>query len=270
MGKRQILDFPENVFEWNALFNDDYGFEPGKPGMPTTYPAGSPQKVAILRERVMRGQKLWHPQDPVIQFVDVAVDSDGWKTVGSVKSGAIVGRDISGARHRYAIWKELEGSGPALLYVPAKTGYADSWDDDEQLAAIECHAEKQRASFLAVAGLYTRRVASDLEFRRAEQLVTSMSLVALRWLARNCDRVVVCWGQAEQLNRNLDVLWLLSRTSRKCQIYAENRTGPPEPITWDSRGWLQRYDYRKALEGYQLDEDEEDSARDYADPTDRD
>jgi hypothetical protein len=50
---------------------------PRKEGQPTRALPGSAEKVAILEERVLRGEALWHPQDAVSDDVPGVPSDDG-------------------------------------------------------------------------------------------------------------------------------------------------------------------------------------------------
>jgi hypothetical protein len=42
---------------------DDFYGEAPRPPMPTRALPGSPEKIAVLQERAMKRQALWHPED---------------------------------------------------------------------------------------------------------------------------------------------------------------------------------------------------------------
>lgn len=54
-----------NLFQSLAKYGDDSHFHPvvTREFKPTTAPAGSPEKIQTLAERVERGLPLWHPLD---------------------------------------------------------------------------------------------------------------------------------------------------------------------------------------------------------------
>ena len=56
-----------NVFDEIAKTGHDENFVPSVTDefCPTDAPAGSPQKVQVLAERVRKGLPLWHPEDRV-------------------------------------------------------------------------------------------------------------------------------------------------------------------------------------------------------------
>lgn len=52
----------ELVEKVDRPFQDFFG--PGKmPSEPTHYAPGSPEKIAVMRDRASRGEKLHHPED---------------------------------------------------------------------------------------------------------------------------------------------------------------------------------------------------------------
>lgn len=55
----------ENVAEQIIRLGHDEDFEPigDADWLPTHHPAGSPGKIAVLADRVEKGQPLWHPHD---------------------------------------------------------------------------------------------------------------------------------------------------------------------------------------------------------------
>ncbi|MDZ4848551.1 MAG: hypothetical protein SGI77_04605 [Pirellulaceae bacterium] len=57
----------KNVFEAILKYGHDEDFDPMVDNhfMPTDAPAGSPEKIEILRRRVEFGQPLWHDDDRV-------------------------------------------------------------------------------------------------------------------------------------------------------------------------------------------------------------
>lgn len=54
-----------NVFEAILEYGHDEDFVPyeGNEFQPTDAPAGSEEKIEALRQRVMSGMPLWHPED---------------------------------------------------------------------------------------------------------------------------------------------------------------------------------------------------------------
>jgi len=54
-----------NVFEAILENGHDEDFVPHvtEEFQPTDAPAGSPEKIEVLAQRVMRGEPLWHPED---------------------------------------------------------------------------------------------------------------------------------------------------------------------------------------------------------------
>lgn len=54
-----------NVFQaiLETGHDEDFVPMPTDQFLPTDAPAGSPEKIAVLAERIMRGEPLWHPQD---------------------------------------------------------------------------------------------------------------------------------------------------------------------------------------------------------------
>jgi hypothetical protein len=57
----------KNVFEAILRYGHDEDFVPHEDEnfIPTDAPAGSPEKIEVLRSRVERGQPLWHNTDRV-------------------------------------------------------------------------------------------------------------------------------------------------------------------------------------------------------------
>lgn len=250
------MHFPRTLDEWAEEFNDDLGFEPIDVPKPTDAAPGSPDKIAILRERMERGQRLFHARDcfrgnPDMRYEDNPIT---FSFVGSEKYGAVVGFDFDNHKHRYAIWTECK---PAkltgrmkpqkLLYVPATASYVDSFEKDPELAAIKKHAEANNAEFVAVVSLFSARVYTERELAKINYPVTELGYQWLRWLARRVNKVVVCWGETPSLDRYADVLWLLNRTC-SCQIYSlsESEKWPP-PVNRLSEPLIHRYDSKSII-----------------------
>ncbi|ADB16768.1 hypothetical protein Psta_2094 [Pirellula staleyi DSM 6068] len=61
------MDKVRNVFEAILKYGHDEDFYPDAPESfePTAAPAGSPEKIEILRSRVELGLPLWHDEDRV-------------------------------------------------------------------------------------------------------------------------------------------------------------------------------------------------------------
>lgn len=57
----------KNVFEAILKYGHDEDFDPAESSHfePTDAPAGSPEKIEVLRKRVELGLPLWHPTDRV-------------------------------------------------------------------------------------------------------------------------------------------------------------------------------------------------------------
>lgn len=250
-----LIGFPRNVHQWAKAFNDDFGFEAWQESRPTQARPGSHEKIAVIMERLSRGQRLWHADDLTEGPFEYSVDDEGFRVKGTEESGAVVGSDREGATHRYGLWKHLGGTGPKMLYIPALAGKVDLFDVDEELSAILQHAKANSASLVIVASLYSVRVKSVVEMRSKEYPITSLGMLWVRWFAKFADRTVVCWGDVKTLDRSTDVLWMLGRTSKNCQIYAAAESGDPPPITKQSPYSLVKYDYRAIAEKRQREED---------------
>lgn len=61
------MSFCKNVFEAILKYGHDEDFDPmfGPEFHPTDAPAGSEEKIEVLRKRVELGQPLWHNDDRV-------------------------------------------------------------------------------------------------------------------------------------------------------------------------------------------------------------
>ena len=262
------MRFPRNLMEWRGIFKDDLGFEPHASGLPTSAAPGSPEKIAILRERVDRGQRLFLPTDGKIEGPrDELYEDPGltFKFCGTDSKGAVVGNDYAGDKHRYAIWTDCKpdkqpsrNAKPVrLLYVQAVASYVDSFERDAELAAILAHAKKLNAEFVGVVPLFSARVKTERELADRAYPVTEFGLQWIRWLATQMTRVVVCWGEMPMLERHVDVLWLLNRTC-SCQIYSLSEEGKwPPPVNRVSEPKIYRFDV-KAVIAEREEESEED------------
>ncbi|MCR9292696.1 MAG: hypothetical protein NXI32_08255 [bacterium] len=62
-----MSDVCKNVFEAILKYGHDEDFDPAvsEDFLPTDAPAGSSEKIEVLRQRVMCGQPLWHRDDRV-------------------------------------------------------------------------------------------------------------------------------------------------------------------------------------------------------------
>jgi len=181
------------------------------------------------------------------------------KLAGNELYGAMVGLDREGHKHRYAVWTELglveSPLSKRVLYVTATASYTDSFDHDAELAAIKRHAKLIGAQFVAVAPLFSARCRNERELAGRSEPFTELGLQWIRWFTRHVGRVVACWGETPQLDRHVDVLWMLKRTSRSCQVYSlEDNSDWPPPVNRLSDKTIYKYDYssivaeREALE----------------------
>lgn len=268
MARIELDSIPKNLFEWSDLFNDDLGFEPISLGAPTDSAPGSPEKIAAIDERLARGQSLWHPDDA--RDDDFVIGEslerdlftvDTYQVAGSGKYGAVVGKDRSGAKHRYALWCKLPNMKPRplkVLYVTEGCGYVDSFDLDSELSAIRRHAKLHGAGFVSVVPLFSARARDASELRNADYPVTGIGLLWARWLAKYCDRVVACWGKTTRLERNVDVLWMLSRTARGGHVYTTSEDATyPEKMAVQSFG-MHRWDYKRLISDREMEESDDD------------
>lgn len=257
------MRFPRNLFEWSRTFKDDLGYEPMGVGSPTEATPGSPDKIAILRERVERGQRLWRDGDHSVMDDTPPIE---WNYAGSESYGAVVGKDREGNKHRYAIWTELgtreSPQAKRVLYVTATASYSDSFDKDPELSAIRRHAKLIGAEFVAVAPLFSARCHNERELAGRSEPFTELGLQWIRWFTRQVGRVVACWGETPQLERHVDVLWMLKRTSRNCQVYSldESADWPPQ-VNRMSEATIHKYDFQSIVaerEALERDEDDDD------------
>lgn len=265
MARIELDSIPRNLFEWSDVFNDDLGFEPISLGYPTDAAPGSPEKIAVIDERLARGQSIWHHDDAKDEnFVEgETLDGDefgvdSYSIAGSGKFGAAVGKDRAGGKHRYAIWNMQDVSRPKplkLLYITEGCSYVDNFDVDAELKAIRSHARMHGAKFVAVVPLYSVRARDPGELRKSEYPITGIGLLWARWLAKYCDKVVACWGEANRLERNVDMLWMLSRTARGGQVYSVSEDATyPEKLTVRNGVGLYRYDYKKLIADREMEE----------------
>lgn len=76
---------PRNLLEHIAAFGQDHNFAPRKKPQPTDLEPG-PDRVEVLAQRILNGEDLWHPDDPVIDLETLASfsrffdppDADEW------------------------------------------------------------------------------------------------------------------------------------------------------------------------------------------------
>ncbi len=63
----ELMSFCKNVFEAILKYGHDEDFDPQADDnfLPTDAPAGSEEKIDVLRRRVELGQPLWHEDDRV-------------------------------------------------------------------------------------------------------------------------------------------------------------------------------------------------------------
>lgn len=63
----ELMSFCKNVFEAILKYGHDEDFDPQADDnfLPTDAPAGSEEKIDVLRRRVELGQPLWHNDDRV-------------------------------------------------------------------------------------------------------------------------------------------------------------------------------------------------------------
>ncbi len=277
------MEFPDNVFAWRKQFNDDLGFVPLKEPMPTAAHPGSCEKVLVLAERASRGQKLW-VQNDARQLCDrheYEFDQEEFSIVGNEASGAAIGKDSSGSRHRYAVWKKIGDAQLKLHYVLKTAGRSDDFGRSETLSRVVRHAKALRAGWVVVTSLFSARVTQECELDVMQYPMTEFGLMFIRWFAKNCNKTIACWGETRRRDQFRDVGWMLDRTVRK-RLYAlaPNEFWPPELPESPEKSEVHRYFYRDLLvaSGEALDEDERDSdlAEDnedlvaYAEPIDHD
>jgi hypothetical protein len=66
MGRKPRVKKSErlvNVMDHLLVYEHDDFFIPKLPQVPTQHPAGSLEKIEVMRMRVLRGEHLWHPDD---------------------------------------------------------------------------------------------------------------------------------------------------------------------------------------------------------------
>lgn len=63
-----------NLLEYLEEYISDDGFEPSSPCKPTDCPAGGMEKAEVIRQRLMRGEELWHVDDPKMETKETAYD----------------------------------------------------------------------------------------------------------------------------------------------------------------------------------------------------
>jgi hypothetical protein len=66
-SRKQVSAKPSTVYEALESYGHDEDFEPISNSLflPTDAPAGTPEKIEVLRSRVERGQPLWHERDRI-------------------------------------------------------------------------------------------------------------------------------------------------------------------------------------------------------------
>lgn len=251
--KHRIQEVPRNVFEWSDMFNDDLGFAPSSVGDPVDFDPGSPEKVSVLVERVNRGQSLWNVGDKVehIEPTDDE-DFDEYRFAGNQDFGAVVGHDPGGGKHRYVLWtkqapaKGVKPSG-TMLYITESAGFVDSFRLDEELRFISDHSAKHGAEFLVVTSLFTARVAKPFDLRNQDYPITSASMFWARWMVKWVDRVVICWGDTDRLDRPIDFLWMLSRTAYGGRVYSVAESAKYPPKVRANTAGLYLFDYESLI-----------------------
>jgi len=57
-----------NLFEHILHCGDDRDFSPRPAAEPTTARPGTPEKIEVMAARLQRGEEIFHPDDPVIEW----------------------------------------------------------------------------------------------------------------------------------------------------------------------------------------------------------
>lgn len=225
---------PISVFEWCELYGDEFGYSPDFiDGTPTNAPAGSREKVRVIKERADKGLVLWHPWDDSSQLYSSVVNDSiksplsqsapqisdytvtQYETLGSRVSGAIVGQHARQS-HRFAIWDTI---GPPThpkrptLYVTATVGWDDRWDQGE-LARIREHAVKSgKVSEVIVCSLFTARQ-EKVNLATYSDLITIASDRVFRMMTNRVSRVVLCYGRTHEGCRHADLLRIAKKDTK--------------------------------------------------------
>lgn len=222
------MELPRSLFDWTDVFKDDSGYEAMEEALPTQEQPGSSGKVAVLHERLLRGQHLWSDADA---GAGEAIGGRAkFKHAGNKSYGAIVGEDSHGHRHRYAIWTALPSKRESpfvMQYVPPFASYVDDFDKDHELKAIKRHAMLHGATSVAVTPMYSARIRTERDFVNIPEPITSAGLLWIRLFAKNVQRIVACWGETTMLARHVDVGWTLGRTRSVVYSTEENNPWPP-------------------------------------------
>jgi len=245
---------PATLQEWRAVFGDDLGFETNVDPRAVSFPPGHPDKIAELRSRVSRGQRLWHPDDKREDWGDFVFDRSTWKAYGDQSFGVVVGMDRKD-RHRHAIWKAIAEplGNQKLLYINARAGYVDSFQKDRELEQIYRHARRMGASFVAVCSLFTARCKQVKDLHERESLITGGSMQWMRWLAGWVDKAIVCWGETPLMNRHADVLWMLSRTTIKGHVWCVSSSGDEWPREVSYNLGMDRFEFTELIEDHKIE-----------------
>ena len=97
-------------------------------------------------------------------------------------------------RYRYALWREWDASGPAVLIVALNPSTADHERDDPTIRRCIQFARDWGFGRLAVANLFAYRTADPRLLRRVEDPVGPANDRWLSRLAGEASLVIAAWG----------------------------------------------------------------------------
>ncbi len=136
---------------------------------------------------------------------------------GAFRSCALQLNHPSGAifdttrKYRYLLWRNWDNEGSRCCFIMLNPSTADAHKTDPTIARCISFATKWGYGGLMVANLFSFRVTDSSRLRRVRNPVGTHNDQLLLHAARNCQQVVLAWGNLGSLkNRSEEVLELLS------------------------------------------------------------
>lgn len=161
----------------------------------------------------------------MLSNMDVSYDSPNNSAGPAARSGAHFSRCRT---WRYALWREWDPARPRVMLIGLNPSTADAKRNDPTIRRCIGFARSWGFGGLWVLNLFAFRATYPDDLKVATDPVGPNNDRWLRRVAKDCPRVVACWGNdGAFLGRSARVRALLGGRSGKLEILRMNTSGEP-------------------------------------------
>ena len=134
----------------------------------------------------------------------------------------------SNQKFRYKLWRTKPWSKGRVGFIMLNPSTADVTNDDPTVTRCLKRALKMGYDGIEVGNLYAFRATDPAELKSAGYPVGPLNDEAIRLLCRQCEMVILGWGNHAQPERAAEVLALVTKYNDNVYHLGLNKSGQPK------------------------------------------